>query len=87
MNLPAAYRTKFCFEGRTLYRIDGQPGRLFVRQTYGTLEACLGWPTGGRRFHFERSVEAEAELAHLGWQRPEERDGNSVTAPAPCSGE
>ncbi len=72
MSLPTAQRTPFLFHGRTLYGIDGEPGRLFVQQTYGEVEAAVHHDTGWRRFRFARCPQAEQEIERLGWKAPGE---------------
>ncbi len=67
MSVPTAQRTPFLFNGKTLYAIDGEPGRLFVQQTYGEVEANVSTLTRWRRFRFTRCLAAEAELRRMGW--------------------
>jgi hypothetical protein len=72
MNMPTAHRTDFIFQGRTLYWIEGNPGRLFVQQTYGDVEALVELMNCSRHFRFTRCPEAEVEIERLGWRTAEE---------------
>ena len=72
MSFPTARRTPFLFEGRTVYHIDGEPGRLFVQQTYGEVEAAVHQTTCWHKFRFTRCPAAELEIQRLGWNAPEE---------------
>ena len=72
MSLSTARKTPFIFEGRILYHIDGEPGRLFMQQTYGEVQAVVQQATCWRKFRFTRCPEAELEIERLGWKASDE---------------
>ncbi len=62
-----AYRTNFMFDGRTLYRIEGEKHRFFILQTYGEIAASLRTAAKEKLFTFDRCPAAEEELENMEW--------------------